>query len=231
MLFGGLQKATLVDYPGKVAATVFTLGCNFRCPFCHNLELVLPELIEKQPKITEEEVLSFLKQRQDLLAGLCITGGEPTIHPDLPDFISRVKKLGFAVKLDTNGSNPQVVKKLIEKHLVDYIAMDIKAPLEKYNLFTAGKDFTQEIKETIDLLKQGKVDYEFRTTLVPDILDEEDILKITDLIKGSPKYYLQRFKGIKTLNPQFTQKRPWPEEKMRALVKKISPLFQYCELR
>ena len=231
MQFGGLQKTTLVDYPGRVAATVFTLGCNFRCPYCHNLELVLPDLIEKQPKFSEEEILSFLRQRQGLLTGLCITGGEPTIHSDLEDFIKKVKELGYKVKLDSNGSRPEVLRKLIENQLIDYVAMDIKAPLEKYHLFTNGQDFRQQISDSINLLKEGKVDYEFRTTLAPDILTEEDIFKIVELIKGAPKYFLQRFKGIKTLDPSFSRKKPWPEEKIRELVAKIKPLFSECELR
>ncbi|TSA55631.1 anaerobic ribonucleoside-triphosphate reductase activating protein, partial [bacterium] len=140
MLFGGLQKTTLVDYPGKVAATIFTTGCNFRCPYCHNPELVLPELIKKQPKITEKEILDFLKERQKLLEGVCITGGEPTIQSDLIDFIKKVKDLGFLVKLDTNGSCSDVLNSLIERELIDYVAMDIKAPKQKYELFVEDEN-------------------------------------------------------------------------------------------
>ena len=140
MLFGGLQKTTLVDYPGKVAATIFTTGCNFRCPYCHNPELVLPELIKKQPKITEKEILDFLKERQKLLEGICITGGEPAIQPDLIDFVKKVKDLGFLIKIDTNGSCPDVLNNLIEEKLIDYVAMDIKAPKEKYEILVKTRE-------------------------------------------------------------------------------------------
>ena len=151
MLFGGLQRTTLVDYPGKVAATIFTAGCNFRCPYCHNPELVLPELIKKQPKITEKEILEFLEERQKLLEGVCITGGEPTIQSDLIDFIKKVKDLGFLVKLDTNGSCPNVLNSLIEGKLIDYIAMDIKAPKQKYELFIEDENIVDNIDKSIEL--------------------------------------------------------------------------------
>ncbi len=231
MSFGGLQKTTLVDYPGKVAATVFTFGCNFRCPYCHNPELVLPELIEKQPKISAEEVLKFLQSRRGLLEGLCITGGEPTMHLDLPDFIKKVKDLGFKVKLDSNGSFPERLEKLIDQHLIDYVAMDVKFPLAKYDLVTKGNVPLSNIGKSIELLKQGKVDYEFRTTLVPKILNREDILEIVKLIKPAPKYFLQRFRGKKTLDPAFSNLEGWPEEEMRSLLKEIKPNFKECALR
>jgi len=231
VFFGGLQKTTLVDYPGKVAATVFTFGCNFRCPYCHNPELVLPELIKKQPKISEEEVLEFLQNRQGLLEGLCITGGEPTMHLDLGNFTHQVKALGFKVKIDSNGSFPERLKKLIDQHLVDYIAMDVKFPLKKYDLVTKGKVPLENIRKSVDLLKQGKVDYEFRTTLVPKILTKEDILQIVEWIKPAPKYFLQRFRGKKTLDPEFSNLRGWPEEEMRSLLKEIKPNFKECALR
>lgn len=231
MLFGGLQKTTLVDYPGKVAATVFTAGCNFRCPYCHNPELVLPELIKKQPKIIEKEVLDFLKERQKLLEGLCITGGEPTIQPDLIDFIRKVKKLGFLIKLDTNGSCPDVLNNLIEKKLIDYVAMDIKAPKEKYEIFSEDEYIVEKIDKSIELLKQDKVDYEFRTTLVSDILDEQDILSIIDWIKFAPRYYLQRFQKGKILDEKFKDAEPWSEQRTKQLLKKIKPYFSECNIR
>jgi len=189
MLFGGLQKTTLVDYPGKIAATVFTIGCNFRCPYCHNPELVLPSLTQMQPKLTEEEILDFLAEKNKFLEALCITGGEPTLNPDLKDFIKKVKALGYLVKLDTNGSLPKVLKDLIDNRLVDYVAMDIKAPPEKYNLLTLGDISIEKIQESIDILKKGKVDYEFRTTVAPILLEEEDILKIANWIKPAKTYF------------------------------------------
>jgi pyruvate formate lyase activating enzyme len=231
MLFGGLQKTTLVDYPGKIAATVFTLGCNFRCPYCHNPELVLPELIEKQPKIPEGEIINFLKEQQGLLQGLCITGGEPTLHPDLIDFMQKVKDLGYLIKLDSNGSDPKILKEIINKNLVDYIAMDVKTSLEKYNLVTLGNVPENKIKESIAILKEGRVDYEFRTTVVPGIVEKEDIMKIVEFIKGAPKYFLQRFKPGKTLNVKLSTIQSFDDEKLLAIISKIKPNFRECDLR
>jgi len=231
MYFGGLQKLTLIDYPGKLAATIFTLGCNFRCPYCHNPELVLPALIEKQPKISEEEVLNFLKERKGLLEGLCLTGGEPLLYPELKDFIKKVKALGYFIKLDTNGSFPEYLKDLIKEKLIDYAAMDIKAPKEKYHLFTLNKVPLEKINRTIEIIKEGKIDYEFRTTLTPELLTEEDILKIGEWLKPAKKYFLQQFKAIKTLDKDFLKKKPWPEDKVLALKEKLKPYFEICEIR
>ncbi|RLG13317.1 anaerobic ribonucleoside-triphosphate reductase activating protein [Candidatus Pacearchaeota archaeon] len=231
MLFGGLQRTTLVDYPGKVAATIFTAGCNFRCPYCHNPELVLPELIKKQPKITEKEILEFLEERQKLLEGVCITGGEPTIQSDLIDFIKKVKDLGFLVKLDTNGSCPNVLNSLIEGKLIDYIAMDIKAPKQKYELFIEDENIVDNIDKSIELLKQDKVDYEFRTTLAPNILEEQDILAIVNWIQFAPRYFLQRFKNNKVLNEKFKNLQPWSEQRIKNILKKIKPYFSKCDIR
>jgi len=231
MLFGGLQRTTLVDYPGKVAATIFTAGCNFRCPYCHNPELVLPELIKKQPKITEKEILEFLEERQKLLEGVCITGGEPTIQSDLIDFIKKVKDLGFLVKLDTNGSCPNVLNSLIEGKLIDYIAMDIKAPKQKYELFIEDENIVDNIDKSIELLKQDKIDYEFRTTLAPNILEEQDILAIVNWIQFAPRYFLQRFKNSKVLNEKFKNLQPWSEQRIKNILKKIKPYFSKCDIR
>ena len=231
MIFGGLQKTTLVDYPGKVAATVFTAGCNFRCPYCHNPELVLPAMIEKQPKITEKEILDFLKERSGFLEGLCITGGEPTIHSDLIDFIQKVKDLGLLVKLDTNGSLPKVLENLLKSKLIDWVAMDIKAPKEKYELFTQGQIKAETIDQSIKIIKKSKVDYEFRTTLAPEILTEKDILGIVDWIKPADRYYLQQFKNEKTLDDNFLNFQSWPQEQAEALIVKIKPFFSECNLR
>jgi pyruvate formate lyase activating enzyme len=231
MIFGGFQKTTLVDYPGKIAATVFTLGCNFRCPYCHNLELVLPELIERQPKISEEEVLNFLKERKGLLEGLCITGGEPTLHYDLISFLEKVKSLGYLVKLDSNGSRPEILKELFEKKLIDYLAMDVKTSLEKYHLVTLNQIPVEDILTSIKLIKDSGIDYEFRTTVAPEIVTKEDILKIVDLIKPARAYYLQIFKGIKTLDPRFTQLKGLDEEDLKDLIEQIKPFFKECGIR
>lgn len=231
MLFGGLQKTTLVDFPGKVAATVFTLGCNFRCPYCHNPELVLPAMINKQPKITEKEIIDFLKERKGFLEGLCITGGEPMVQADLPDFVQKVKRLGLLVKLDTNGSFPEILENLIKNKLIDWVALDIKAPPEKYNIFTQGRITAETIDQSINILKKSKINYEFRTTLAPEILTEKDIMIIVNWIKPAARYYLQQFKNDKTLETKFENLNSWSEIKAKSLVKKIKPFFSECGLR
>lgn len=190
MLFGGIQKLTLLDFPGKVACILFTPGCNFRCPFCHNSSLVKSSL----PQLTEEEILSFLKKRQGILEGVCITGGEPLIHPDLPGFIKKVKELGYKVKLDTNGYLPQRLKALMNENLLDYVAMDVKNSFVKYPLTTGVDNInTQAIEESIALLLEGKIPYEFRTTVTNELHTAEDIKSITALIKGADKYFIQNF--------------------------------------
>ncbi|MBQ8596445.1 MAG: anaerobic ribonucleoside-triphosphate reductase activating protein [Lachnospiraceae bacterium] len=191
MLIAGLNKTTLLDYPGRIAATVFTGGCNFRCPFCHNAGLVLsPSSAETY---SEEDVFSFLQKRKNVLQGVCITGGEPTLQADLPEFIGRIKALGYAVKLDTNGYKPKVLKDLLEANLLDYVAMDVKNCLEKYELTTGVKVDTEQIKESVAILKSAGIDYEFRTTIVKEFHQREDMIKLGEWIKGCPKYYLQQF--------------------------------------
>lgn len=231
MIFGGLQKTTLVDYPGKIAATIFTVGCNFRCPYCHNPELVLPDLIAKQPRITEEEILNFLSDRKGLLQGICITGGEPTLQPDLISFLRKVKAMGYLIKLDSNGSQPKILNDIIQNHLVDYLAMDIKTIPQKYSLVTFGEVTVDNILDSINLIKNSNLDYEFRTTVAPEIVSREDILQIVNLIKPARAYFLQTFKGIKTLDPRFQHLSAISEEELKALIIQIKPFFNYCDLR
>ena len=186
----GFQKLTLLDFPEKVACIVFTAGCNFRCPFCHNASLVTH--IDNSAAITEEEILEYLRKRKGLLDGVCITGGEPLLHKDIEDFIAKIKQEGFAVKLDTNGSFPERLISLVEKGLVDYVAMDIKNSKEKYSE-TAGVDNLEieNIEKSIDFLLKGKVPYEFRTTVVDGLHTTQDIVSIAQRIKGAKKYFLQ----------------------------------------
>ncbi len=194
MQFFGMEKLSLVDYDGKVSATVFTGGCNFRCGFCHNSPLVLG--VEKLTTLPEEEILSYLKKRAGLLEGLCISGGEPTLNKDLPLFIEKVKSLGYSVKLDTNGTNPEMVKFLHESGLCDYFAMDIKNDLENYaEIIGFDKFDTKKIEETVDFFLSNKVDYEFRTTLIKEFHKKENILSIGKRLKGANKYFLQKFKN------------------------------------
>jgi len=234
MIIGGLQKTTLIDYPGKIACVVFLAGCNFRCPWCYSAELVLPLKIVKQPRMEEKEFFDFLRSRKGLLEGVVVCGGEPTVNKELPQFIQRIKNLGYPVKLDTNGSNPELIKILVKSGLVDYIAMDIKAPLNKKIYQTIlGEGITlDEVKDTVDFLKQGKVDFEFRTTVVSTIHAKEDFLEIAKWIGGKDiKYYLQNFRPEKTIAPEFEKIEPFKKEFLDQIVKEISPYFKICQSR
>ncbi len=193
MRIGGFQKMTLIDYPGKLATTVFTVGCNFRCSFCHNPELVLPE---KFPPLNnlEAEFFQHLSRRKGKLEGVCITGGEPTIQPDLLAFIKKIKQLGFLVKLDSNGSQPEVLEKIIAEKLVDFIAMDIKNSPAGYARTVGTTVELQKIKQSVKLIMEGGIDYEFRTTVVPGIHGEKDFEKIGQWLEGAKAYYLQEYR-------------------------------------
>lgn len=194
MLLKGLQKLTLLDYPGKMACTVFTGGCNFRCPFCHNAALVIGERIKESPELPEDELFAFLKKRQGILEGICVSGGEPTLQPDILPFLYNIKRMGFLIKLDTNGYRPDVLKEAVSRGLVDYVAMDIKNSKESYGRTVGIVDFdVSPICESVDFLMSGAVDFEFRTTLVRELHSEADILSIGEWIAGAPKYFLQTF--------------------------------------
>jgi len=220
----GLQKQSLIEYPGKISAVIFLGGCNFRCHFCHVPTLVLPELIETQNEISQKEILSFLEKRKTFLEAVSITGGEPTLNNDLPDFIKKIKSLGFLVQLETNGTNPEMLRKLIEEKLIDYAAMDIKHRLdsfEKYNEITGfklTKELFENIKESIKILLSNKVDYQFRTTLIKEFHQKEDILEICKEIQGAKIYYLQNYqKENKTISGNiFT---PFKEEEIEEIIK------------
>lgn len=188
----GLQKLTLLDFPGHTAATVFTGGCNLRCPFCHNAPLVT-ELSDFEAQ-DESVVTDYLKKRKGILDGLAVTGGEPLLQPDIRGFIERVRALGFAVKLDTNGCYPEKLKELVEAGLVDYVAVDVKNSKERYAETVGIPDFDlTPVEETVDFLKRGLVPYEFRTTVVKELHSIDDIGKIGQWITGAPRYFLQNF--------------------------------------
>lgn len=231
MKIGGFQKLTLIDYPGRIAATVFLTGCNFRCPFCYSSELVLPEKIKNQPRILEKEFFIFLKERKELIEGIVLCGGEPTISKGLIPLIKKIKKMGFSVKLDTNGSDPKMLKKLIDEKLVDYVAMDNKAPMEKYKKIFGKRVKIDDIEKSIKILKEGRVDYEFRTTVVPTVLNKEDILKIVRWIGPAKRYFLQNFRPEKTIDPKFEKIKPYPQEYLLEIQKAISPFFEVCQVR
>ena len=193
MLIKGLQKLTLLDFPEKMACTLFTFGCNFRCPFCHNASLVLSDRADGTI-IKEEDFFKFLRSRRGILEGVCISGGEPTLQPDLPDFIRRIRDLGFAVKLDTNGYRPAVLRALIDEGLVDYVAMDIKNSLSRYPETVGIARFdTAPIEESMDLLMEGRVPFEFRTTLVRGLHTPESIAEMGRRLAGGERFFLQTF--------------------------------------
>lgn len=195
MKLGGLEKFSGVDFDGKLACTLFTVGCNFRCPFCHNSPLV----IETEENITEQEFFEFLQERKHLLNGVCISGGEPTLQKDLVEFISKIKKLGFAVKLDTNGTNPTILQELIASKLIDYVAMDIKNSFNAYSDIIGLKNYDlTSVKKSVEILKKDLVDYEFRTTLVREYHTLENIIELGEDIKGAKKLFLQKFKPADT---------------------------------
>lgn len=195
----GIQKLTLLDYPGTVACTVFTAGCNFRCPFCHNAMLVLPEQMETN-YLTDGEVFDFLRKRRGVLDGVAVTGGEPLLHRDMPEFLSRIKELGYKIKLDTNGSNPALLREIVEAGLVDRVAMDIKNAPESYAETIGFEHFDiAPVEQSKSFLLEGSVDYEFRTTVVRGIHTKESLIGAAKWISGAKEYYLQQFKDSGSL--------------------------------
>ena len=199
MRIGGFQKLSLLDYPGKLSAIIFTLGCNFRCPFCYVPHLVLPEMMKKIKEISVGYVLAYLTKRKRFLDAVVVSGGEATIHSDLPDFLKEIKSMGYLVALETNGSNNRMLRQLISDGLVDYVEMDLKAPLEfnKYNRAVGGvltEETFKNVRESVEMLLASSIDYEFRTTLVKELHTKEDILEICRSIEGAKRYYLQNFR-------------------------------------
>ena len=204
MIVCGINKTTLLDYPGRVACTIFLGGCNFRCPFCQNSSLVLDPA--KQVPIPEEEIFSFLKKRQGILDGVCISGGEPTIDPSLPDLLRKIRELGYDIKLDTNGSRPETVKSLYREGLISKVAMDIKACPDNYAALTGlSLPDTGALKETAAFLMNSGIEYEFRTTVVRELHTERDFEEIASWLSGAEEYYLQAYRDSDTvIRPGFT---------------------------
>ena len=219
MKIGGLQRVSLIDYPGLICAIIFLQGCNFKCSYCHNPELVDPRLFRSS--IKESDVMEFLDTRKGKLDAVTITGGEPTIQGELPDFIRQIKKMGFAVKLDTNGSRPEVINNLVAEKLLDYIAMDIKAPLDKYKEVVNTNVNQDSIKESINLILKAKSPYEFRTTVVESQLEENDILQIGKMIAGASRYILQKFVPTKTLDKKFQKEKSHSDEKLQQIKNRL----------
>lgn len=211
----GIQKLTLLDFPDHMACTIFTGGCNFRCPFCHNSSLVLGS--DNIDAYSEDEILEFLKKRKGILDGVCVTGGEPTLQADLKTFIRKIKELGFLVKLDTNGYRPDVLIDLINSGLVDYVAVDIKNSIKNYPKTIGLSSFKEEnLLKTIEFLINGSIEYEFRTTVVKEFIKKEDFKDIAELIKGTKRYYLQEFVASETCIK--TNLHPYSREEMSEFI-------------
>ena len=223
MKIHGFQKMTTLDYPGKVACTLFTAGCNFRCPFCHNALLVTE--IDAAATYDEEEIFDYLRKRRGVLDGVAITGGEPLMNRDIPDLLRKIKDLGYAVKLDTNGSYPDLLKAIAEEGLVDYVAMDIKNSKEKYAA-TVGlpRLDLRPIEESVAFLLSGRLDFEFRTTVVKELHTEEDIAAVADWIAGAPRYFLQNFQASEhMIGANLHAHDPEMLEKLRAIAARKIP--------
>lgn len=218
----GIQKTSLIDYPGKVCAVIFTACCNMRCPFCQNPDLVLNS--SEFPELDEEKIISFLKERKEWIDGVCITGGEPLIYADIIELIKKIKLIGLLVKVDTNGLNPELLSKLIDAKLVDYIAMDIKSDLEHYQAACGGRISLEKIKKSVELIKKSSIEYEFRSTIVPDFFNEEIVANIGEWLFGSKRFFLQQFRSsTPLLDKSFDGKTPYEGkvlEKFRDILKK-----------
>lgn len=220
---GGLEKSSLLDYPNKVSAIIFTYGCNLRCPYCHNPELVI-EAFDERREVTEKYLLSFLKARVGKLDAVVITGGEPLIYDDLDKLIKEIKELGYLVKLDTNGFLPDRLEKIIKTNLLDYIAMDVKFPKSQYIKISKGRNATSKIPKSIKLIMESGIDYEFRTTYVKGIHDMESVEGITKMIEGAKRYYIQNFRPGKTINPGLTQENSFSDKELKQ-IKKIAKKY------
>lgn len=244
MLVGGLQKFSLLDFPEHVSAIIFTQGCNFRCQYCYNPMLVRPvgnskpkknseEFLEKgHSLISENDLFSFLESRAGKLDAVVITGGEPTIHDDLPAFIRRIRRLGLKIKLDTNGTSPEMLESLLAERLLDYIAMDVKGSAGKYNIIAGVKVDLEKIKESITIIMKSGLPYEFRTTLVPDLIMPAEIRSIGKQVKGADKWYLQVFKtDIDLVNQSFKNTKSYTAKQMEEMKLTAGEYVKYCEVR
>ncbi|MBW2990301.1 anaerobic ribonucleoside-triphosphate reductase activating protein [Candidatus Woesearchaeota archaeon] len=230
MLIKGFQATSLADYPGEIASIVFVAECDFRCPYCYNKLLVLnsPDLIE----LDEKKILEKISERRKLIDGVVISGGEPVLQKGLPEFAGKIKELELKVKVDTNGTNPDMIQELIDKGLADFIAMDIKGPLDKYNEIAMVKVNKSAIKKSTEIIMQGKTDYEFRTTALPDLLTKKDFLEIGKWLKGAKKYCIQQFKKMPDMiDESFAGKKTYSKEELEEIRKELEPYFERIEVR
>jgi pyruvate formate lyase activating enzyme len=258
MIIGGLQKFSLLDYPGKISAIIFTQGCNFRCHFCYNPMLVGPKKSDKVKikeskternekdqtqagssqddksfeSVKEADLFCFLKNRVGKLDAIVITGGEPTLHNDLPDFIKKIKELGYLIKLDTNGTNPEMLKALVKNRLIDYLAMDIKAPIDKYESVVGVKLDFENIKKSVKIIIDSGLGYEFRTTMVPELTYQKDVADMGEIIKGANQWFLQVFKSdIDLVNDAYKGKKSYSVQEMQDLREMALQYVKKCEIR
>jgi len=228
MKIGGIQKTSLLDYPDTISAIIWTIGCNFRCPFCYNKDVVFG----KVATISDDEVLSFLEKRKGMLEGLVISGGEPLMQDDIVSFAEKVKKMGYLVKIDTNGMYPEVLKELIDKKLVDYIAMDVKAPKNKYDSLSGVNTDIKKIEKSIDIIRNSSINYEFKTTFAPNLLTKKDIVEIAKWLKGSKRFYLQQFNNEANLiSSKLQNSNPYSKDELIDTLKDIKLYFEYCDVR
>lgn len=225
MKIGGFQRVSLNEYPGRIAAVVFTRGCNFRCPYCHNPELVDPALFSDD--LAEEEVLAFLARRRGKLEGVSITGGEPLLHADLPSFLPKLRAMGYEVKVDTNGSAPDILHRLIKDDLIQCVAMDVKGPAARYDEITRVQVDMEKIRRSIGVIMASGIDYEFRTTLVPSLVSSGDMADLVKMIKGARRYVLQRFKLSKLLDETFRNEPAFTPSQWAALEKEAAREVQH----
>ena len=229
--FAQIQKTSLIDFPGEVSSTLFTVGCNLRCPFCHNSSLVLPESFPPQ-RVSAEQAVAELSKRKKFVSAAVITGGEPTIHPELPWFISSLKTEGIKVKLDTNGTNPEMLSELYSKEHLDYVAMDIKSSLEHYGEASGVPIDVADIKESARLIRASGVPYEFRTTVVPGLHDLDRIEEIGKWLEGADLYIIQPFSPDGgTLDKSYSIKKPFDDKALSAFVNAATPYFKKVDLR
>ena len=232
MIFGAIRKFSTIDYPGKLACVLGTKGCNMHCHWCHNYDLVSFEFSPDCRIITEPEVMDMLKERQGFIEGVVVSGGEPTLQKDLPDFCQRVKSLGFAVKLDTNGTHPAMIEALIESHLIDYVAMDIKTDIQSYPAITKNEFRPEKIKQSIDLLLNGSLPYEFRTTCVKPYVDPTRIQRIGELIRGADHLFLQKFDHTHVSNHDYGNRNAgFDDAAMADLRRRVQPYVAECRIR
>jgi len=229
----GFDQMSLVDWDGMVATTVYLSGCNFRCPFCHNSSLVLtPEIYDSIPV---DEVLDYVREHNDFIDGVVVTGGEPCMHSDIGGFLKQLREIGVGIKLDTNGSFPELLESLISKELVDYVAMDIKAPLD-FDSYSKSAGITdrrtfERVQDSIDLLMEGRVDYEFRMTVVPALHRASDLKRVAEQIKGARRFVIQKYVARNTLDPSFLDEAPYNAERLEEFKAMMTPMFEECLIR